>query len=171
LIRVKFRWSGRKVNGQRLTLNIVLKITKRQLAESKGRRKKKYYNSLPNLQQPAMSHDHPIRHSYFMNPTKKAYKHEKYFNKAFYEWNTMKTGNSTILAYFLQIVIVSHGYITLIHFRVRLQLMTSTQKNYRSPNIEIFASQISKHSNATNLLDNLFSYNSVVLRRTIQLIG
>lgn len=30
LIRVKFRWSGRRVNGQCLTLNIVLKITKRQ---------------------------------------------------------------------------------------------------------------------------------------------
>jgi hypothetical protein len=75
-----------------------------------------------------------------MNPTKKAYKHEKYFNKAFYELNTMKTGNGTILAHFLQIVIVSHGYITLIHFRLRLQLMTSTQKNYHSSNnIEIFA--------------------------------
>lgn len=77
----------------------------------------------------------------------------------------MKAGNSTILAHFLQIVIVSHGYITLINFRVKLQLMTSTQKNYHSPNnIEIFASQIGKHSNATNLSDNLFSYNSVVLR-------
>jgi hypothetical protein len=90
--------------------------------------------------------------------------------KLFYELNTMKTGNGTILAYFLQIVIVSHGYITLIHFRLRLQLMTSTQKNYHSSNnIEIFASQ-SKHSNATNLSDNLFSYNSVVLMRTIELI-
>lgn len=100
-----------------------------------------------------MSHDHPIRHSYFMNPTKKAYKHEKYFNKAFLRVNTMKAGNSTILAHFLQIVIVSHGYITLINFRVKLQLMTSTQKNYHTPNnIEIFASQISKHSNAPTCL-------------------
>ena len=118
-----------------------------------------------------MSHDHPIHQSYFMNPTKKAYKHEKYFNKAFCELNTMKTGNGTVLAHFLQIVIVSHGYITLIHFRLRLQLMTSTQKNHHSPNnIEIFTSQRSKHSNATNLSDNLFSYNSVVLMRTIELI-